>query len=161
MLLIHQPVQKRRSRKRRSRRRSTQLKKKHRRSTELKNLKKKKSPEERRKLKWKKSDRSTEETQPPVIENIKAEKLEGPKILGKIELPVDNDTQAQKKMKSENANVFRLRRKNTFAKEDFHKQNHQRPTVTQPQQRQGGRRSRWSDGGGQRPQQPSGWRPRD
>ncbi|HEY4334251.1 MAG TPA: translation initiation factor IF-2 [Puia sp.] len=29
---------------------------------------------------------------PPVIENIKAEKLEGPKILGKIELPVNNDT---------------------------------------------------------------------
>ncbi|TCJ17040.1 translation initiation factor IF-2 [Flaviaesturariibacter flavus] len=28
----------------------------------------------------------------PVIENIRAEKLEGPKILGKIELPVDNDT---------------------------------------------------------------------
>lgn len=30
--------------------------------------------------------------QGPIIENIKAEKLEGPKILGKIELPVDNDT---------------------------------------------------------------------
>jgi translation initiation factor IF-2 len=29
---------------------------------------------------------------PPVIENIKAEKLEGPKILGKIELPVNSDT---------------------------------------------------------------------
>ena len=29
---------------------------------------------------------------PPVIENIKAEKLEGPKILGKIDLPVNNDT---------------------------------------------------------------------
>lgn len=29
---------------------------------------------------------------PTVIENIKAEKLEGPKILGKIELPVDSDT---------------------------------------------------------------------
>ena len=29
---------------------------------------------------------------PPMIENIKAEKLEGPKILGKIELPVNNDT---------------------------------------------------------------------
>jgi translation initiation factor IF-2 len=28
----------------------------------------------------------------PLIENIKAEKLEGPKILGKIELPVDSDT---------------------------------------------------------------------
>ena len=29
---------------------------------------------------------------PPVIENIRAEKLEGPKILGKIELPVNSDT---------------------------------------------------------------------
>ncbi|MEJ7912340.1 MAG: translation initiation factor IF-2 N-terminal domain-containing protein, partial [Chitinophagaceae bacterium] len=28
----------------------------------------------------------------PVIENIRAEKLEGPKIMGKIELPVDSDT---------------------------------------------------------------------
>jgi translation initiation factor IF-2 len=28
----------------------------------------------------------------PVIENIQAERLSGPKILGKIELPVDNDT---------------------------------------------------------------------
>ncbi len=28
----------------------------------------------------------------PLIENIRAEKLEGPKILGKIDLPVDNDT---------------------------------------------------------------------
>ncbi len=33
-----------------------------------------------------------EEEDEPVIENIKADKLEGPKILGKIELPVDNDT---------------------------------------------------------------------
>jgi translation initiation factor IF-2 len=29
---------------------------------------------------------------PPVIENIKAEKLEGPKILGKIDLPANSDT---------------------------------------------------------------------
>lgn len=28
----------------------------------------------------------------PVVENIKAEKIEGPKILGKIDLPVDSDT---------------------------------------------------------------------
>lgn len=33
-----------------------------------------------------------EEDLPPVIENIEVEKLTGPKILGKIELPVDNDT---------------------------------------------------------------------
>ena len=35
---------------------------------------------------------ATPEEEEPVIENIKAEKLEGPKILGKIELPVDSDT---------------------------------------------------------------------
>jgi translation initiation factor IF-2 len=29
---------------------------------------------------------------PRVVENIKADRIEGPKILGKIELPVDNDT---------------------------------------------------------------------
>ncbi len=33
---------------------------------------------------------------PEVIENIKADKLEGPKILGKIELPVDSDTRPKK-----------------------------------------------------------------
>ncbi|MEP6512227.1 MAG: translation initiation factor IF-2 [Parafilimonas sp.] len=33
-----------------------------------------------------------QEKQPPLIENIKAEKIEGLKILGKIELPVNNDT---------------------------------------------------------------------
>jgi translation initiation factor IF-2 len=33
-----------------------------------------------------------EEEAPPVIENIRAEKLEGPRILGKIELPVESDT---------------------------------------------------------------------
>ena len=34
--------------------------------------------------------------EPPVIENIKAHKIEGPKILGKIELPVDSDTRPKK-----------------------------------------------------------------
>ncbi len=33
-----------------------------------------------------------EEAQDVVIENIKAEKIEGPKILGKIDLPIDSDT---------------------------------------------------------------------
>ena len=37
-----------------------------------------------------------EEEAPPVIENIRADKLEGPKILGKIDLPVDNDTRPVK-----------------------------------------------------------------
>ncbi|MBS1746602.1 MAG: translation initiation factor IF-2 [Bacteroidetes bacterium] len=38
------------------------------------------------------SSNSEEEEVPAVIENIRAEKIEGPKVLGKIELPVDNDT---------------------------------------------------------------------
>ncbi len=33
---------------------------------------------------------------PAIIENIKADKLEGPKILGKISLPVDNDTRPKR-----------------------------------------------------------------
>ena len=33
---------------------------------------------------------------PAIIQNIKADKLEGPKILGKIELPVDNDTRPKR-----------------------------------------------------------------
>ncbi len=33
---------------------------------------------------------------PAMIENIKADRLEGPKILGKIELPVDSDTRPKK-----------------------------------------------------------------
>ena len=33
-----------------------------------------------------------EEESNVVIENIRAEKIEGPKILGKIDLPVDSDT---------------------------------------------------------------------
>jgi translation initiation factor IF-2 len=33
---------------------------------------------------------------PAAIENIKADRLEGPKILGKIQLPVDNDTRPKK-----------------------------------------------------------------
>ncbi|MEO8711127.1 MAG: translation initiation factor IF-2 [Parafilimonas sp.] len=34
----------------------------------------------------------TETEAPAIIENIRAEKIEGPKVLGKIELPVENDT---------------------------------------------------------------------
>jgi translation initiation factor IF-2 len=46
-----------------------------------------------------KAEPVAEEEQPPVIENIKAEKIEGPKILGKIELPVDSETRPKKEEK--------------------------------------------------------------
>lgn len=42
-----------------------------------------------------------QETGEPVIENIRAQRLEGPKILGKIELPVDSDTRPKPAAKDE------------------------------------------------------------
>ena len=47
----------------------------------------------------------TEEEQPPVIENIEVEKLMGPKILGKIELPVDSDTRPVKDEKKKRKRI--------------------------------------------------------
>jgi len=38
------------------------------------------------------TEEQPKEEEAPLIENIRAEKLEGPKILGKIDLPVDSDT---------------------------------------------------------------------
>jgi translation initiation factor IF-2 len=46
-----------------------------------------------------------EEEQPPVIENIEVEKLTGPKILGKIELPVDSDTRPVKEEKKKRKRI--------------------------------------------------------
>ena len=46
-------------------------------------------------------DEHEQEEQAPAIENIRAEKLEGPKILGKIELPVDNDTRPKPSLRDE------------------------------------------------------------
>ncbi|MBK8494289.1 MAG: translation initiation factor IF-2 [Chitinophagaceae bacterium] len=40
--------------------------------------------------------KEVKEDESPVIENIKAKKLTGPKIMGKIDLPVDNDTRPKK-----------------------------------------------------------------
>jgi translation initiation factor IF-2 len=42
------------------------------------------------------AEEPVDEESPAVIQNIKAEKIEGPKILGKIDLPVDNDTRPKK-----------------------------------------------------------------
>lgn len=45
------------------------------------------------------------EDQPAVIENIEVEKLTGPKILGKIDLPVDNDTRPVKDEKKKRKRI--------------------------------------------------------
>jgi translation initiation factor IF-2 len=42
------------------------------------------------------NEEPVDEESPAVIQNIKADKIEGPKILGKIDLPVDNDTRPKK-----------------------------------------------------------------
>lgn len=46
-----------------------------------------------------------EEEAPPVIENIEVEKLTGPKILGKIDLPVNNDTRPVKDEKKKRKRI--------------------------------------------------------
>jgi translation initiation factor IF-2 len=46
-----------------------------------------------------------EESTPAVIENIEVEKLTGPKILGKINLPVDNDTRPKKDEKRQRKRI--------------------------------------------------------
>jgi translation initiation factor IF-2 len=43
-----------------------------------------------------KPEEEIKEDEAPLIENIKAKKLSGPKIMGKIDLPVDNDTRPKK-----------------------------------------------------------------
>ena len=72
------------------------------------------------------------EEAPPVIENIKADKLEGPKILGKIDLPVENDTRPKhdekrkrkripiekKEVKREDAIKDKDRREDRFKRDD-------------------------------------------
>ncbi|MBN9383140.1 MAG: translation initiation factor IF-2 [Chitinophagaceae bacterium] len=77
---------------------------------------------------------------PPVIENIKAEKLEGPKILGKIELPVNSDTRPKPASEEK-----RKRKRIPIEKKD----NTGRP----PQQGGGGNQQ---GGGGRPPQQGGG-----
>lgn len=42
---------------------------------------------------------TADEAETPVIENIKVDKIEGPKVLGKIDLPVDSDTRPKKEEK--------------------------------------------------------------
>ncbi|MDP4263528.1 MAG: translation initiation factor IF-2 [Bacteroidota bacterium] len=79
------------------------------------------------------------------IENIKADKLEGPKILGKIELPVDSDTRPKKEEK-------RKRKRIPIEKKEVRKED----TATKDKRPGGGgfnrpdQRGRTGGGGGRR-----------
>ena len=70
--------------------------------------------------------KTDEEELPPVIENIEVEKLTGPKILGKIDLPVDNDTRPKK-------DESRKRKRIPIAKKD-----NKQAAVPDKDKRQGG-----------------------
>ncbi len=61
---------------------------------------------------------TTDEEQPAVIENIEVEKLTGPKILGKIDLPVDNDTRPVKDEKKKRKRIP-IEKKDTGRREIF------------------------------------------
>jgi len=87
---------------------------------------------------------------PATIENIKAERLEGPKILGKIELPVDNDTRPKRDTDDKRKRKrIPVERKGTAP-----------APGSQPQQRQGdrpgGNRPGGPGGGPNRPSGPGG-----
>ncbi|HEY0677921.1 MAG TPA: translation initiation factor IF-2 [Chitinophagaceae bacterium] len=78
---------------------------------------------------------------PPVIENIKADKLEGPKILGKIQLPADSETRPK-------ANEEKRKRKRIPIEKRQDMRPQQRPTIT-PQNREGQNRPGQGQGQGQ------------
>ncbi len=64
------------------------------------------------------SPHTVAEDQPAVIENIEVEKLTGPKILGKIDLPVDNDTRPVKEEKKKRKRIP-IEKKDTGRREIF------------------------------------------
>jgi translation initiation factor IF-2 len=71
---------------------------------------------------------------PALIENIKAEKIEGPKVIGKIDLPVENDTRPKTSAPREEK---RKRKRIPIDKKGSDTSGDRRP-ILQPQQRQPG-----------------------
>jgi translation initiation factor IF-2 len=84
------------------------------------------------------TEEPVDEESPAVIQNIKAEKIEGPKILGKIDLPVDNDTRPKKDEKRKRKRIP-IEKKQITKRDDQHRD--QRPGQGQGQQQGGGGRS--------------------
>jgi translation initiation factor IF-2 len=79
--------------------------------------------------------------EPPAIENIKAEKLEGPKILGKIELPVDSDTRPKQDEKRKRKRIP-IEKKETNRPAIFDKDKKEKDQRFNRGDRGGGRRDR-------------------
>jgi translation initiation factor IF-2 len=69
---------------------------------------------------------AAEDDAPPVIENIEVEKLTGPKILGKINLPVDSDTRPVKDEKKKRKRIP-IEKKDTKREVFINKEGDKRP----------------------------------
>ena len=94
---------------------------------------------------------------PAVIENIRADKIEGPKVLGKIELPVENDTRPKPSLAPREEKRKRKRipidKKGSGAPAVQPERRHEAPTlIKQPQGGAGGGDNRFRPGGGRGPQ---------
>ncbi len=81
----------------------------------------------------------------PVITNIKAEKLEGPKILGKIELPVNQENKQGAAAEQRQRKRIPIQRRDTPVQRD--QQQFRRDGNQQGQQRQGGGYGQQGGGG--------------
>ncbi len=84
---------------------------------------------------------AVEGEQPPVIENIEVEKLTGPKILGKIELPADSDTRPLKKDEKKKRKRIPLEKKDVKREIFINKEPDKKPgRFTRDDRGRGGRR---------------------
>ncbi len=91
------------------------------------------------------------EEQPAVVENIEVEKLSGPKILGKIDLPVDNDTRPVKDEKRKRKRIP-IEKKDTKRELFINKDSDRKPGGGDFNRGRGGQGSRRDNRGGGRPQ---------
>jgi translation initiation factor IF-2 len=88
---------------------------------------------------------------PPVIENIRAEKIEGPKILGKIDLPANSDTRPKQPSEEK-----RKRKRIPIEKKGDHGSQGGQQGGGRPGQRPGGGQQQGGQFGGQGSQRPPG-----
>ena len=73
---------------------------------------------------------------PPTIENIKIDQLEGPKILGKIDLPVDSDTRPKANEEKRKRKRIPIEKKQDSRPQGFQRPEGERPTLRRADQQQ-------------------------
>ena len=92
--------------------------------------------------------------EPPVIENIRAEKIEGPRVVGKITLPVNNEPRPtarphEEKRKRKRIPIEKRENQSPAARHDGDRGGHHREGNRPPIQKQGDRNKQQGQGQGQ------------